>query len=104
MEFKSTSKGKAFACLVAHRKVNSNDLLQLRRPDESLNPHWCILCKRDGESIDHLFLHYPFTSGMWHKLFRLGSLVWDLWVSPRSLEYMFISTFKGFGNSARHKT
>ena len=37
---KVPSKVKAFALLVGHRKVNTNDLLQLRRPNRSLNPHW----------------------------------------------------------------
>ena len=55
MEIKAPLKVKAFACLVAHRKVNANDLLQLRRPFKSLNPQWCILCKEDGESVDHIF-------------------------------------------------
>ena len=54
---KAPSKVKAFSWLLAHRKVNTNDLIQLRRPYRPLNPQWCILCKGEGESIDHLFLH-----------------------------------------------
>ena len=42
---KAPSKVRTFSWLVAHRKVNTNDLLQLRRPYRSLNPLWCILCK-----------------------------------------------------------
>ena len=91
----------AFAWLVAHRKVNANDLLQLRRPYRSLNPKWCSLCRGNGESIDHLFLRCPFTIRLWHKLFNLAKLVW---VSPRSVEDMFIIAFRGFGNSTRGKT
>ena len=60
-EAKASLKVKAFAWLVAHRKVNTNDLLQVRRPFKSLNPQWCILCKGEGETIDHLFLHCPYT-------------------------------------------
>ena len=44
---KAPLKVKAFAWLVAHRKVNTNDLLQVRRPLKSLNPQWCILCKNE---------------------------------------------------------
>ena len=91
---KAPSKVKAFFWLVAHRKVNTNDLLQLRRPYRSLNHQWCILCKGEGESIDHLFLHCPFTFGLWNKLFNLARIVW---VSSRSIEDMFIIAFKGFG-------
>ena len=50
-------KVKAFAWLVAHKKVNTNDLLQLRRPHKALSPDICKLCMKQGESVDHLFLH-----------------------------------------------
>ena len=75
--------------------------LQLRRPYESLCPQWCMLCKGDGESIDHLFLHCPLTIGLWHKLFNLARLDW---VPPRSIEDMMIIAFRGLGNSIRGKT
>ncbi|WKA05429.1 hypothetical protein VitviT2T_023397 [Vitis vinifera] len=71
---KAPSKVKALASLVAHGKVNTNDKLQLRRPYKSLCPQWCILCKGNGELIDHLFLHCPVTIGLWHKLFNLARL------------------------------
>ena len=92
---KAPSKVKAFTWLVAHRKVNTNDLLQLRRPYRFLNPQWCIICRGDGESIDHLFLHCPFTMWLWHKLFNLARIAW---VSPRSIEDLFIIAFRGLGN------
>lgn len=68
---KASPKVKAFAWSVANRKANTNDLLKLRQPYGSLNPLCCTLCK-DGESIDHLFLHCLFTIGLWHKLFSLA--------------------------------
>ncbi|RVX22973.1 hypothetical protein CK203_008452 [Vitis vinifera] len=82
---KVPSKIKALAWIVAHGKVNTNDKLQLRRPYKSLCPQWCILCKGNGESIDHLFLHCPVTIGLWNKLFKLAGLDW---VPPRSFEDM----------------
>ena len=62
---KAPPKVKALAWLVVHEKVNTNDKLQSRRPYKSLCPQWCILCKGNGESIDHLFLHclLPLDSG-----------------------------------------
>ncbi|RVX10388.1 hypothetical protein CK203_016057 [Vitis vinifera] len=69
---KVPSKVKALAWLVAHGKVSTNDKLQLRRPYKALCPQWCILCKGNGESIDHLFLHCSVTIGLWH---RLGELI-----------------------------
>ena len=72
---KVPSKVKILAWLVAYGKVNTNNKLQLRRPYKSLCPQWCILCKGNGELIDHLFLHCPVTIGLWHKLFNLATLV-----------------------------
>ena len=97
---KAPSKVKALAWLVAHGKVNTNDKLQLRRPYKSLCPQWCILCKGNGEPIDHFFLHCPVTIGLWHKLFNLAGLVW---VPPRSFEDMLVIAFKSLGNSLRGK-
>ena len=71
---KALLKVKALTWLVAHGKVNTNDKLQLRRPYKSLCPQWCILCKGNGELIDHLFLHCPLTITLWHKLLNLAGL------------------------------
>ena len=60
-EAKGPLKVKAFAWLVAHRKVNTTALLQVRQPFKPLNTQWCVLCKGEGEAIDHLFLHCPYT-------------------------------------------
>ena len=57
---KALSKVKAFAWLVAHTKVNTNDLLQLRQHYRSVNPYRFILCRGDRDSINQLFLHCPF--------------------------------------------
>ena len=98
---KAPSKVKAFAWLVVYRKLNTNDMLQLRRPYQSLTPHWCILCKGNGELIDHLFLHCPLTLGLWHKLFGLVRMDW---IPPRNIGDMMIISFKGLRNSIRGKS
>ncbi|RVW59655.1 putative ribonuclease H protein [Vitis vinifera] len=67
-------KVKAFIWLVAHKKVNTNDLLQLRRPHKALSPDICKLCMEQGESADHLFLHCSVTLGLWHRLFQLAKM------------------------------
>ena len=54
----------AFAWLVAHKKVNTNDLLQLRRPHKALSSDICKLCMKQGESADHLFLHCSVSLGL----------------------------------------
>ncbi|KAJ9689257.1 hypothetical protein PVL29_014768 [Vitis rotundifolia] len=91
-------KVKAFVWLVAHKKVNTNDLLQLRRPHKVLCPDICKLCMKQGESADHLFLHCSVTLGLWHRLFQLAKLDW---VPPRSISDMMLINYKGFGNSKR---
>ena len=64
-------KVKSFVWLVVHKKVNTNDMLQVRRPYKALSPDICILCMKLGESADHLFLHCSLTIGLWHRLFQL---------------------------------
>ena len=32
---------------------------------------WCYMCKCNGESVDHLFLHCPVAMDMWAMMFRL---------------------------------
>ena len=55
------SKGhqrSTFAWLAANKKVNTNDVLQVRRSFKALSPDCYTLCMGSGESIDHLFIHY----------------------------------------------
>ena len=91
-------KVKSFIWLVAHKKVNTNDLLQLRRPHKALSPDICKLCMRHVESADHFFLHCSLMMGLWHKLFQLAKTDW---VPPRSISDMLSITFSGFGLSRR---
>ena len=91
-------KVKSFVWLVAHKKVNTNDMLQLKRPYKALSPDICILCMKHGESADHLFLHCSLTIGLWHRLFRLAKM--DR-VPPRSIFDMMSIKFNGFGSSKR---
>ena len=83
---------------MAHKKVNTNDLLQLRRPHKALSPDICKLCMKQGESADHLFLHCSVALGLWHRLFQLAKMDW---VPPRSISDMMSINYKGFGNSKR---
>ncbi|KAJ9671310.1 hypothetical protein PVL29_025144 [Vitis rotundifolia] len=91
-------KVRSFIWLVTHKKVNSNDMLQLRRLYKALSPDICALCMKQGESVDHLFLHCSLTTGLWHRLFQLANLEW---VTPRSIVDMMSIKFDGFGASKR---
>ncbi|RVW16207.1 Transposon TX1 uncharacterized 149 kDa protein [Vitis vinifera] len=91
-------KVKSFIWLVAHKKVNTNDLLQLRRPYKALSPDICKLCMKHGKTVDHFFLHCSLTMGLWHRLFQLAKTDW---VPPRSISDMLSTNFNGFGSSKR---
>lgn len=59
---------QVFAWLVGHERANTCDLLQKRRPYSYISPHCCIICKRDGESSNHIFLHCHLTLQLWIRL------------------------------------
>ena len=63
--------------LVAHGRVNTCDLLQRRRPKACFSPHWCVLCKKQGESVDHVFVLCEVVSQLWERLFQKASLIWE---------------------------
>ena len=90
----------AFARLVAHKKVNTNEMLHLRRPFKVLSPNWCILCK-SSETVDHLFLHCPITLGLWHRIFSQEGMTW---VQLGNIRDIMVISFRCFGNSIRDKT
>ena len=37
---------------------------------------WCFMCKRCGESVDRLLLHYPIAYEMWSMVFCLFGICW----------------------------
>lgn len=52
---------RAFVWSLIQNRINTMDVRQRRIPNMALSPHWCILCREDGESFNHLFLHCSFT-------------------------------------------
>ncbi|KAK9103024.1 hypothetical protein Sjap_020278 [Stephania japonica] len=53
MSLRATTKGYGIDW---KGKVNVANVLQNRCPYLYLSPSWCVLCKRDNETIDHVFL------------------------------------------------
>ena len=98
---KVLSKVRVFVWLVAHKKVNTNDMLQLRRSFKALNLDWCICYRKSRETIDHLFLHCPITLGLWCRIFSQAGMEW---VQPSNICDMLVISFKCFGYSIRGKT
>lgn len=39
------------------------------------SPSWCSLCRKDGESIDHILLHRNFTIIIWSGLLQIFGIV-----------------------------
>ena len=37
---------------------------------------WCFMCKRCGESVDHVLLHCPTTYELWSMVFCLFGIYW----------------------------
>ncbi|KAM7481594.1 hypothetical protein LguiB_006177 [Lonicera macranthoides] len=68
-------KSKVLAWLSTWRKVNTYDVLQSRNPFLQISQAWCTLCRREGESIDHLLMHCPFAQFMWNNIRRELDLV-----------------------------
>lgn len=85
---------------LVHGGIWTNDTLQKRRPNRSLNSQWCIMCRKNEESVDHLFLHCPIALFLWHKLFLLGNV---MWVAPQRSAHMLEVDFRVLGGSKRAK-
>ena len=83
---------------LSHKKINTNDLLQLRRPYKVLSSDICKLCMEHGESTNHLFLHCPLMMGLWHRLFCIAKMDW---APLRSIFDMMTINFKGLERSKR---
>ena len=58
-----------FALSLGLEKINTCDVLQRKRPFMCLNPNWSVMCKKDQESIFHLFLQCDFSRHLWSKVF-----------------------------------
>ena len=37
---------------------------------------WCYMCKRNGESVEHLFLHCSFARDLWSMVLGLFGVTW----------------------------
>lgn len=43
---------------------------------------WCCMCKRDGETVDHLLLHCLIARDFWDLVFSMFGVAW---VMPRGV-------------------
>ena len=73
-------KVKVFIWLLISDKLSVQTNLRKRRPYYYLSPGWCVMCKKDNESLDHLFLTCNFSLRLWGKILQEFSREW---VIPR---------------------
>ena len=62
LEFFLVFSCKSFQLLV-HKQIHGRDC-QRRRPNCCLSPHWCIMCRLQGEKSNHVFVHCALCSGI----------------------------------------
>ena len=62
-----------FSWIAALGKILTIDNLQKRH---FVVLEWCFMCKRCGESVDHLLLHCPIAYEMWSMIFCLFGICW----------------------------
>ena len=81
-------KFKVFTWLLVLGKLSVHSNLQKRRPYHPLSPGWCVICKKDNETMDHLFLNCEFSLRLWCKVLKEFSREW---VIPRfSIDMLFV--------------
>jgi hypothetical protein len=59
--------------MAALRKILAMDNLRKRR---IIVVDWCVMCKRNGDSVDHLLLHFKVACAIWNVFFNRFGLSW----------------------------
>ena len=76
MEAKESLKNQTVHVVCLENRVPTWDILQKRNFQ---GPGWCVLCKKELESISHLFITCPFSIAVWKESMSLVGLDyrWD---------------------------
>jgi hypothetical protein len=67
-----------FGWTIALDKILAHDNLRKR---STVIMEWCCMCKKNGESVDHLLLHCEVATQLWNYVFSLFGVEW---VIPQS--------------------
>ena len=73
------------------------DKFQRRNPHLALSPSWCVLCRSDGETIDHILLHCKMARLYWQNLLNEAG-VGLLWAFPAEYKSVMVESMAGFGS------
>ena len=88
---KAPSKVRTFVL----NSINTNNVVQKRRPLTALSPNMCIMCGLDFESGAHLFVHCPMARSTKNKLFGIFR---ESGVCPMDLHHFLLTKLRGFGS------
>jgi len=80
---KAPSKVAFFVWTATLGKILTHDNLRKRNV---LVVEWCCMCKKSGESIDHLLLHCEVACNLWNYILTLFGVQW---VMPRKVLELF---------------
>ena len=97
---KTPLKVKIFVWQAVLGKLNTGDTLQRRCPYLCISPHWCALCNKAGDSVDHLLLHCPFSLKLWETLLQEVNTVW---VIPEGCFELFSIRIDALGRGKKAK-
>ncbi|XP_020420593.1 uncharacterized protein LOC18774736 [Prunus persica] len=97
---KTPPKVKIFVWQAVLGKLNTGDTLQRRCPYLCISPHWCALCNKAGQSVDHLLIHCPFSLKLWETLLKEVNTVW---VIPEGCFELFSIRFDALGRGKKAK-
>lgn len=76
--------------------LNTNDRVQRKNPQFAVSPNWCVMCRKDVESIDHLLFHCMVARSLWLKVLGEVGLTW---VFPARCRDLMLESTVGFGSS-----
>lgn len=100
LKAKVPSKVQIYAWSLALSKLNTCDVIQRQNLNVCLSPSWFVMCKRNGESVDHLFLYCHNAVQIWNRLFQAAKIFWVMSASSMSMLSEFIHAV-GKGKKAR---
>ena len=64
---------------------------------------WCYMCKRSGESVNHLLLHCLIASEWWTLVWALFGLLWVMPQSVRALVAVELKSYIAILAPSKHK-
>ena len=75
-------------------RINTNGMLQVRRPHKAISLDACVMCGVNSKSVSHLFLHCPVADFLWSTLFGIFG---ECWVCFATVDQLLLTSFVGFG-------